>query len=474
MQNKKVAILLTTYNRYKNLMKILKNISSKNYKIDVYIFDDCSDNTDLFNKSENYNLFYYKSKINNGKKNYYKTINYLFDCIKKDFENKNQYFLTILMQDDLEISEDFVDECIVKWNTISKDIKNPVITYHSDVLRKYKSCWNSGAPINSDTYDITNWCDCLFFTSPDNLSKIGFILSGKYSQNKDKKSSSGVGKELTELFRLNDIKLLRLNESLALHSNMKSKMNSRKYFIQTFNYIKNIDKKIIISLASMNSRMENLKNTLNSITDQSDLINVYLNNYSDKNINYLFDNYKNVNFFPSQDVYGDLGDTAKFLFQNKKDYYLTCDDDIIYPKFYSKIILENIKKYNCIVGFHGSIISQNEEYYSRKKKFHFNKELLNNIEVNILGTGVMGFDNSEYLFPFDIIKTKNMSDIYIAEYANNNNFKLICLSKKANWIKPQIVDESIYDSSIKNDGSVLDNSKYINKIIKNTNWKNLK
>jgi hypothetical protein len=473
MQNK-IAILLTTYNRYVNLLKILKNISSKDYQIDIFIYDDCSHHPDIQIKSKNYNLFYYKSKINNGKKNYYKIINYLFNYIKKDYEQKKQYFLTILIQDDLQIPENFVDECVLKWNLLNKEIKNPVVTYHSDILRKYYSCWNSGFPINGDVYDITNWCDCLFFTSPENLSKINFVLSGKYSPKVISKSSSGVGKELTELFRLNNIKLLRLNQSLAFHNNENSKMNNRTYSIQTFNYIKNIDKKIIISIASMNNRFENLKNTLNSIYNQSDIINVYLNNYNDKNINYLFNNYKNVNFYPSQDVYGDLGDTGKFLFQNKKDYYLTCDDDIIYPKFYSKTIIENIKKYNCVVGFHGSIISYNEDYYLRKIKFHFNKELLNNVEVNILGTGVMGFDNSEYLFPFDIIKTKNMSDIYIAEYANNNNFKFICLSKNNNWIKSQIVNESIYDSSIKKNNSNLDNSKYINKIIKNTNWKVLK
>jgi len=153
---------------------------------------------------------------------------------------------------------------------------------------------------------------------------------------------------------------------------------------------------------------------------------------------------------------------------------LTCDDDIIYPEFYSKKIIENINKYNSIVGFHGSLISSDEEYYSRKIKFHFNKELIHDKEVNILGTGVMGFDNSKYFFPFNIIKTKNMSDIYIAEYANNNNYKFICLSKNSGWIKPQNVSESIYDSSNKKDNSILDNSNFINKIIKNTKWKNLK
>jgi hypothetical protein len=473
MQNK-IAILLTTYNRYSNLIKILKNIKSNNFEIDVFIHDDFSSQNNVINNSKNYNLFYYKSKINNGKKNYYKTINYLFNIIKKNYEKENQYFLTILMQDDLDIPDDFVDECVYKWNIINKEIKNPVITYHSDILRKYYSCWDSGLPQNGELYDITNWCDCLFLTSPDNLSKINFKLSGKYAKNKNPNSSSGVGKELTELFRLNNIKLLRLNESLAFHNFEKSKMNNRKYFIQTFNYIKNIDKKIIISISSMNSRFENLINTLKSIDNQSDIINVYLNNYSEKNINYLFNNYKSVNFFPSQGIYGDLGDTGKFLFQNKKDYYLTCDDDIIYPEFYSKKIIENINKYNSIVGFHGSLISSDEEYYSRKIKFHFNKELIHDKEVNILGTGVMGFDNSKYFFPFNTIKTKNMSDIYIAEYANNNNYKFICLSKNNGWIKPQNVSESIYDSSNKKDNSILDNSNFINKIIKNTKWKNLK
>ena len=67
MQNK-IAILLTTYNRYSNLIKILKNIKSNNFEIDVFIHDDFSNQNNVINNSKNYNLFYYKSKINNGKK----------------------------------------------------------------------------------------------------------------------------------------------------------------------------------------------------------------------------------------------------------------------------------------------------------------------------------------------------------------------------------------------------------------------
>jgi hypothetical protein len=232
-----------------------------------------------------------------------------------------------------------------------------------------------------------------------------------------------------------------------------------------------MDKKVRISIASMNDRFENLKKTIDSLNNQFDIFNVYLNEYSENNINYLTSRYKNINFFPSQEVYNDLGDTAKFLFQNKKDYYLTCDDDIIYPPGYSEYIVKSITKYNCIVGFHGSIISSDEDYYKRKNKVHFSQELKKSKFVNVLGTGVMGFDNSKYIFPFNILKTKNMSDIYIAEYSNNNNFNLMCLSKEKDWIIPQHVEINIYDSSRNKDGTSLDNSNYINNIIKRTKWK---
>jgi len=474
INNKKISVLITSYNRFENLLNILNNIKSKNYEIDVIIYDDASKdlNINLNNlKSKNYNLFFIKSEINNGKKNYYKNINILLDYVKKDFFNKKNYFLTILLQDDLEITKDFVDICVDRWFAINKNIKNPVITYHTDILRKYHSCWNSGDPKLGDFYDITNWADCLFYTSPENFHKINFNLNGKYSSKNNGKMSSGVGKEFTDLFREKMVPLLRLNDSLANNKKDKSKMNKRIYNIETFNYIENINKKIRISIASMNERFENLKETINSLNNQFDILNIYLNNYSENNINYLVSKYKDVNFFSSQEIYNDLGDTGKFLFQNKKDYYLTCDDDIIYPSNYSKRIIDGIEKYNCIVGFHGSIISNDEDYYKRKNKIHFSQELNVCKSVNILGTGVMGFDNSKYIFPFNILITKNMSDIYIAEYANNNSFNLMCLSKEKNWIIPQNVENNIYDSSKNKDGTSLDNSNYINKIIKRTKWK---
>ena len=118
------------------------------------------------------------------------------------------------------------------------------------------------------------------------------------------------------------------------------------------------NKKVTVSIATIPSRKEALKITIDSLINQVDKIYIYLNNYEEIP-NYLtYNSYKlktqglkKIEYFRSQN-YKDLGDVGKFHCVGIiKGYHFTCDDDIIYPDNYIKYMIE--KGYYVIrVGAH--------------------------------------------------------------------------------------------------------------------------
>ncbi len=82
---------------------------------------------------------------------------------------------------------------------------------------------------------------------------------------------------------------------------------------------------ISFNIASIPDRVDLLINTVHSIIDQVDVVNICLNNYE---VN-PFEGYDKVNVVFSNNA---LGDGGKFLFVSQIDgYYFTGDDDLIYP-----------------------------------------------------------------------------------------------------------------------------------------------
>ena len=78
------------------------------------------------------------------------------------------------------------------------------------------------------------------------------------------------------------------------------------------------DKKVTVSIATIPSRKEALKATINSLINQVDKIHVYLNNYEKIPNCLTYNSYKlktqglkKIEYFRSQD-YEDLGDVGKF------------------------------------------------------------------------------------------------------------------------------------------------------------------
>lgn len=196
------------------------------------------------------------------------------------------------------------------------------------------------------------------------------------------------------------------------------------------------NKNIVVGIATTKDRTELLETTLASLENQTvqpDRIFVYEN---------------------EGDGLG-LTDNAKFYFTDKaKEYYLTCDDGMIYPPDYiAKMVCEIEKNGGKPTTYHGRKLKGfGLNYYQGHESFGCMRGQQNNEFVNVCGTGVLGF-NINYIksigFDFDSIlndERKLMSDLLFSlEWAKRSKGEpMKCVKHSGGWIKEMHYENSIF------------------------------
>lgn len=171
----------------------------------------------------------------------------------------------------------------------------------------------------------------------------------------------------------------------------------------------------IASIATTGDRPKMLKNTINSLKGQVDIL-------------YIYDNSKNK----------DLGALGKFYpLQWKEDcYFFTCDDDIIYPRDYVKRTLEEIKKRQCIISYHGRVIPQGAEDYYSIEGWRFFQPCEGRF-LDIGGTGVMAFDTRYFKPQIWSGEYKKCADLTCAIEAKREGKRIYMPEHEHLWIIPQ-------------------------------------
>jgi hypothetical protein len=201
---------------------------------------------------------------------------------------------------------------------------------------------------------------------------------------------------------------------------------------------------ISFNIASTPDRVDLLINTVHSIIDQVDVVNICLNNYESN----PFEGNPKVNV-----IFADnrLGDAGKFMFiEESKGYYFTGDDDLIYPKTYIEDTLKAVDKYG-VVTYHGRSFLHypvNSYYKSPAirnrclSKFSFTEP------VHIGGTGVMCIDLEKHRLPFNIFKRANMADIWVSCYFKAVGVDIWGLAHEEDYFTYQEPPTTIYDNKV--------------------------
>jgi hypothetical protein len=212
-----------------------------------------------------------------------------------------------------------------------------------------------------------------------------------------------------------------------------------------------MSEKTIINVASYN-RIESLINTINSIYDQCDVINIFLNDHTGEIPEKLLDS--KINLFFSDNSYGDALKFAKLM--ESDGYYLTIDDDLIYPPNYVNYMVSRCKEYSNkrVVTLHGRNFPSfpiNSYYNSYRELYHCLKPQRKNVLVQFGGTGVMCFHTDLMKIPIEFFLYPNMSDIWVGKYCIENNIEMICITHPGDFLKYQPQKSTIYDTESKSD-----------------------
>lgn len=207
----------------------------------------------------------------------------------------------------------------------------------------------------------------------------------------------------------------------------------------------------IVNVASYN-RIESLVKSLESIIDQCDVINVTLNSHDGDIPEILY--HDKINLMLSDNS---LGDAMKFYMLDKSDgYFLTIDDDLIYPPNYVEFMIAKCKEYGNtrVMTLHGRNFASFPitSYYRSATEIY---ACLNTVKKNVIvqfgGTGVMCFHTDLFKLPIGYFIYPNMADVWIGKYCMENKIEILCVRHDTGYIKYINQNDTIFDTESRND-----------------------
>lgn len=176
--------------------------------------------------------------------------------------------------------------------------------------------------------------------------------------------------------------------------------------------------RIIAGIATFNERSQQLKRAVDSLIGQVDEIHVYDNSVEPVD---LTDNGK---FFPLTHL-------------NEPVYFLSCDDDIVYPPDYATTMVEAIDRTGGIVTHHGRLLTgKGKDYYRGHITFRFNQVVGVEKQIDVAGTGVSGF-RTDVFNPVSIVDDPRhrMTDLLLSLEAAKQNIPITVLKHRSGWLQ---------------------------------------
>jgi len=188
-------------------------------------------------------------------------------------------------------------------------------------------------------------------------------------------------------------------------------------------------------LAAIPGRREILGQVIGSLLGQVDRLGVYLNGWDDAP-ECLDD--PRIMVARSQE-HGDRGDAGKMFWADEAPgYYLSCDDDILYPQDYAARLVGALKERGnrAVVGCHGVILNPHVDCYRRDRRvLRFGSALDEDTPVHLLGTGAAGWHAPTLRIPRAAFRVPNMADVWLAEIGQQQRIPFWCLRREAGWLR---------------------------------------
>lgn len=431
-QRFKVAILITTCNRPVFLKQVLQDLQkeAKNFELKCFIVDDAI--------------------LRNGKKNYWQTINALWQQVREsDFD----YYIQI--PDDVQLTQQFVKRAITAWDAIP-DPNKICLNLLLDEGRVGRTNWTNYWPEiiqgKGKRFLKTQWVDMIYMSKKSFFEQLQWHIRPipQSRWRKNPKLSSGVGQQISHRLHQSGWHLYQTTEKLLEHIGDQSIMNpeARKTEPLTASQLPFI----FVGMASIPEREKYLKITLDNIVAHVDRIFLFLNDYP--KVPTWLRNYKKVSPFLSSEENTNKGDAGKFYgldqIKEKDFYYFSMDDDMCYPADYVWKMIRKIEQYDrkCVVGCGGYNMKSvvNNFYADRAGSWHISSVNPQDHPVHILHTALTAWHSSTIDFHYTDCSLANMGDIWLAIAAQKQSVPMILIERPANWVGIQRIpiNQTIY------------------------------
>ena len=209
---------------------------------------------------------------------------------------------------------------------------------------------------------------------------------------------------------------------------------------------------IIGGVATVPQREATFRQMLASVAPQVDQLHVYLSGF----VGFL----KGLPLNCTQhkvEVSGDLlGDAGKFMglleAYQVEGYYLTFDDDLLYPGDYVEAMIAGIERYGqeVVCSFHGRKFDNlpiKNYYRDATSRYYCLRDVHEDVLVDVLGTGCLGFHTSALELSMEDFPSRNMADVHMAVALVLQDVPAVCLKHAGGWIQHLPIDhaKSIYN-----------------------------
>jgi hypothetical protein len=231
--------------------------------------------------------------------------------------------------------------------------------------------------------------------------------------------------------------------------------------------------RVLAGVASVPGRERSLARTVASLASQVDRIAVSLNGHEE--IPEFLGGYPHASVVIRD---GGGGDGEKFAAVDDWDgLVVTCDDDLLYPADYVSRIEAGLDRYGpgVMVGFHGGrTLGWNGAHKaaSHRSIRCLGELATDDVDVNVLGTGTLGFRPAEVPVWRDVFRTANMADVHLACHAQRFGIPMVALAHREGWLRDiqPAASESIYESNQVGDGSVRDTRAARRAALESVDW----
>jgi hypothetical protein len=137
-------------------------------------------------------------------------------------------------------------------------------------------------------------------------------------------------------------------------------------------------------------------------------------------------------------------------------YFLSIDDDLIYPPNYVEYMVGKSKEYgdNKVITLHGRNFSKfpvGSYYRSATERYSCLTKVKNDVKVQFGGTGVMCFHSSLLKIPLSYFRAANMADVWVGKHCIENNIEIICAKHDEGYIGYTKPTNTIYEEHSRND-----------------------